>query len=129
MPTHHSAFEEIYRLKSIARAEDLYVAECDIRGFYDSVDHGVAFESLHRVDHHLQATMPGRQLHPRAVDMVRAYLDCYSFPHNVLGEPQDQLKREDPLGYFPWRRVRFAGIIQTQERPGSACPKEVRFLP
>jgi len=66
MPTHHSAFEVIYQLKSMARAEDLFVAECDIRGFYDSVDHGVALESLSRVAQHLQVIVPRRQLHPRA---------------------------------------------------------------
>ena len=52
MPTHHAAFEGIYALKTAGPDQDFYVAECDIRGFYDTVDHGVALETLQRVLEH-----------------------------------------------------------------------------
>jgi hypothetical protein len=102
MPTHHKAFESIWGLKSSAPEEDVYVAECDIRGFYDTVDHQVALDALQSVVD--RATAQRRDtLHVRAAHIFRAYLDCYSFPHSVLAENTLQrLKDQDSEGLFPW---------------------------
>jgi hypothetical protein len=102
MPTHHSAFNHIFQIRQSALRERLYVAECDIKGFYDSVDHGVAATSFKRVVDLVEKAMTDRKMDPRAVAIFRAYLNCYSFPHNVLGEAAARLKREDPDGVFPW---------------------------
>ena len=95
MPTHHQAFDEIYQLKSSAPTKDLYVAECDIKGFFDAVDHGVAITAFWQA-------AEGKDLHHRTEAILQAYLDCYSFPLNVLAEAGPRLNQSDPKGYFKW---------------------------
>jgi hypothetical protein len=95
MPTHHQAFNEILELKQSAPGQDFYVAECDIRGFFDAVDHDVALAAF-------QKAAKGKSLHHRAEAIFRAYVNCYSFPQNVLAEAEPRLKQRDPKGYFKW---------------------------
>jgi len=95
MLTHHQAFTAIYNLKHSAPARDLYVAECDIRGFFDTVDHSVALSAFQQAAQRVN-------LHLRAEAIFRAYLDCYSFPVNVLAEAEPRLKQRDPDGEFIW---------------------------
>ena len=110
MPTHHAAFEKIFELKSRNPHQDYHVAECDIRGFYDSVDHGVA-------KHQLQCLAERSQdpLHPRAMLIFEAYLNCYSFPKNVLQEALPELIKKDPAGNFPWPE-KALGKLHTEPR-------------
>ena len=75
--THPDAFTEIYNLKHNSGNRSLYVAECDIRGFFDTVDHSLALSAF-------REAAQRASLHPRAEVLFQAYLDCYSFPHNVL---------------------------------------------
>ena len=102
MPTHHTAFNRIFQIRQAAKGQDLYVAECDIRGFYDSVDHGIALAALNRLAHLIENTMPDRVIDARSVTIYQAYLDCYSFPQNVLSEALNHLKAEVRAGTFPW---------------------------
>jgi hypothetical protein len=102
MPTHHTAFDRICELKAAAPSQDFYVAECDIMGFYDSVDHQVALQSFHQLSERVQAVMPDRVIDLFAENVFRAFLNCYSFPQNVLREAEPYLKRLEPDGYFPW---------------------------
>jgi len=94
-PTHHDALNAVYDLKHNSPTRDLFVAECDIRGFFDTVDHGVALAAFR------QAAV-GADLDIRADQIFRAYLNCYSFPVNVLGEAGPRLRQRDEDGYFPW---------------------------
>ena len=102
MPTHHAAFEEIYALKAAGPDQDFYVAECDIRGFYDTVDHRVALEALQRILEQVRIVSPDRQLDPRAMAIFRAYLDCYSFPYNVLELALPSWRARHPKAEAPW---------------------------
>jgi hypothetical protein len=101
-PTHHHAFNEIFQLKSAQPKRDLYVAECDIRGFYDTVDHQVALDSLDRTVNHMHSLKAELTLDPRAKQIFRAYLQCYTFPRSVLEEATPLLRREHAKGEFPW---------------------------
>jgi hypothetical protein len=95
MTTHHLAFNAIHHLKYNAPNRDLYVAECDIRGFFDTVDHGVALAAY-------RAAAATAGLEGRADQIFAAYLNCYSFPVNVLAEAGPQLRQRDQSGSFPW---------------------------
>jgi hypothetical protein len=94
-PTHHDAFNAIYNIRLEAPNRSLYVAECDIRGFFDAVDHGVALGAYREA-----ARAAG--LDQRAGQIFRAYLNCYSFPANVLAAAGPRLREWDSNGYFPW---------------------------
>ena len=102
MPTYHTAFETIYQLRIAASTQDLFVAECDIQGFYDSVDHQVAMDAFARIVNQVESQIPNRLLDPRVERIYRAFLNCYSFPDNVLGEAESRLKAKVSNGCFPW---------------------------
>jgi hypothetical protein len=109
MPTHHQAFTAIYNLKHSQPNRNLYVAECDIQGFFDSVDHDVALSAFQRAAQRVN-------LHPRAEVIFRAYLNCYSFPVNVLNEAEPRLKRRDQKGYFKWPEPELHNIHKVDPR-------------
>lgn len=106
VPTHHQAFEELYNLRRQNAGRDLYVAECDIKGFFDTVDHTVALDAFHRAAERVE-------LDTRAACMFRAYLDCYSYPQNVLQQAEPWLKCKDSKYYFKWPSKELAAIHNT----------------
>ena len=98
LPTHHDAFEHIFAIRTRALpTQNLYVAECDIRGFFDSVDHGVAKCHLERLASQLPAP-----IHPKALQVFEAFLACYSFPQNVWREALPELQQRKPAAKIPW---------------------------
>jgi hypothetical protein len=109
MPTHHRAFTEIFNLKHHAPTRNFYVAECDIKGFFDTVDHEVALTVFRRAAQRVN-------LHPRAEVIFRAYLNCYSFPFNVLAEAEPRLKQQDPKGHFKWPEPELRNIHNADPR-------------
>ena len=97
VPTHHDAFEEIFRIRTRSvPGKRLYVAECDIRGFFDSVDHEVAKLHLDRL------TQRAGPIHPRAKQVFNAFLACYSFPQNVLQVALPELQKRNSAARIPW---------------------------
>lgn len=103
MPTHHSAFEAIYRLRTSSNT-DLFVAEADIRAFYDCVGHEVALQGAKETIKRAETLQPGNTFDPRAMRLLAAYLDCYSFPRNVLEGALQRLQHNGryPKREFPW---------------------------
>ena len=51
---------------------------------------------------HMSSLKSDVRLDPRAEQIVRAYLECYTFPRNVLEEGTPLLRREHANGEFPW---------------------------
>jgi len=107
--THHDAFTAIWNLKHNSGNCSMWVAECDISGFYDTVDHGVAARAF-------QVAARRVSLHPRAQSLFQAYLDCYSFPVNVLAGAGERLRRRDPKGMFKWPAESLEIIHRTDPR-------------
>ena len=107
--THHDAFTAIWKLKNNSINRSHYVAECDIRGFFDTVDHGVALRAFEDAAKRVQ-------LHPRAHLLFQAYLDCYSFPVNVLASAEPRLKQRDPAGVFKWPEEALRSVHNTDPR-------------
>ena len=109
LPTHHQAFTEVYNLKHSEPDRDLYVAEADIQGFFDTVDHEVALTTFRRAAQKVN-------LHPRAEVIFRAYLNCYSFPLNVLADTSPRLRERDSKGYFKWPEKELRHIHKADPR-------------
>ena len=105
IPTHHDAFSEIYNLKQKSGNRSFYVAECDIRGFFDTVNHSLALSAFREAAAKVN-------LHPRAEVLFRAYLNCYSFPVNVLGDAGPR----NPDGYFKWPEHELRAIYNDDPR-------------
>ena len=109
IPTHHDAFSEIYNLRQKSGNRSFYVAECDIRGFFDTVDHSLALSAFREAAANVN-------LHPRAEVLFRAYLNCYNFPLNVLAEAEPRLKQRNPDGYFKWHETELRALYNDDPR-------------
>jgi len=108
--THHDAFTEIYNLKHNSGNRSFHVAECDIKGFFDTVDHDVALRAFRGAGDKVA-------LHPRAEVLFRAYLDCYSFPLNVLEQAQPRLRqRRGAACFFKWPEEELRAIHNANPR-------------
>lgn len=81
---HHYAVKELIKHCAENNSNEWYVAECDIKKFFDSVNHTV-------VRKHFKALVAGtNRLHkdekvdPRAIRVFNEYLDCYNYYRDVL---------------------------------------------
>jgi len=120
MPTHHQAINAIFDLKHNAPNRDLFVAECDIRGFFDTVDHGVALAAYRRAAH-------DAELDIRADQIFSAYLNCYSFPLNVLAEAGPILRQTTRQDISHGLNRHYGSCSRIRAGNGSACLKAVQF--
>jgi hypothetical protein len=79
-PTHHDAFEKLARFWNAHQKDNrisAYVAECDIQGFYDIVDHQVVLECYDSAV--LELEKLNIQIDEQARKVICAYLDSYSY--------------------------------------------------
>lgn len=74
---HSSAFKALIDYRQEHKGRPLYVAECDIRKFFDVIDHDVARIAFERM-----AKKSG--VEPLASKAVRAYLDVYTSTETLL---------------------------------------------
>lgn len=102
MPSTHVALELICERRDKSQGKPSYVAECDIKGFFDCVDHEVARTQLRRLIELKQAKNPSFKVDPRAIQLFDAFLDCYSFRENVLEEFLPGFKQEKPDAEIKW---------------------------
>lgn len=101
-PGIHDAMRKILNMNRRHRARGLYVAECDIKGFFDCVRHSDARLAL---DHLIQDALRTRRvlkLEARAKEIFEAYFRCYSFAKNVLEDARPKLNRICEGGIFKW---------------------------
>jgi hypothetical protein len=99
-PNHHDAVEQIEHYRQRHSENGLYVAELDIKGFYDCVSHDLAQECFDKLIAQAKAIDTAFEIHPRALKIFKAYLDCYSFPKSVRKQFSFLLK--DKEGSFSW---------------------------
>jgi hypothetical protein len=103
-PTIHDALYKLVCLNRRHRKTGLFVAECDIKGFYDCVSHDVALGAVQRLIAEHAAQNHGA-IHPRAVIIFKAYLRSYAFSEDVSkGRGQQTLIRKDPRGQYKWHQ-------------------------
>ncbi|MGJ4719041.1 reverse transcriptase domain-containing protein [Leptospira sp. mild_001] len=80
IPTHHDCYEEIKRFKS--GKTDLYVSECDIKAFFDTISHSEIRNSYARVKEEL-FKRNGTRIFDRADDFIEAFLNSYSIDYAI----------------------------------------------
>ena len=100
--THHDAVERIIRFREDHCRRPLWVAEVDIRGFFDVVEHKVARDAVSA----LRATLPdGRCLDARALSILDAYFESYSFNKFGRREAEQYARKRKRCGHgveVPW---------------------------
>lgn len=81
----------------------LFVAECDIMGFFDCVSHDIARTALDELIVDAKNLDPSLVIDRRAIKIFDAYLACYSFLQNVKSEAEPRLQAQVPSASYPWR--------------------------
>jgi hypothetical protein len=79
--SHHNAVEDILEYKAKFKKTDLWVAEYDIKKFFDCVNHKIIdAEFNNKVK---DAENNGTQISKRAIELFNSYLNSYSFNFSV----------------------------------------------
>jgi hypothetical protein len=123
-PTTHSALEIILQRRDEWGQHGIYVAECDIKAFFDSVPHDVARKSLHLLIRDAKQNNPQLMIAPRAIAIFEAYLDVYAFEGSVLGgrEYKEMIARH-PEAQVKWPREQLRALHGTGPLPRIGVPQ------
>lgn len=121
----------IKRFREEKGDKDIYVADCDIKKFYDVIPHSVVLECFARLLNKTSLTDDGKT---QVMALLRAYLDSYNFYTNVLKESQRapkqyfakvrrQLKDIDNLNNYQIEWVDEIMALPEQERQDRGVPQ------
>lgn len=98
-----TAINKITEIRKITQPAPLYVAECDIRGFFDCVNHKVASQSLRSAIRLLEARRPNANIDRRSLKIFEEYLNCYSFSQTVKSkEAELRNLTRNPDAVYKW---------------------------
>lgn len=105
--THHDSIQAILDYREKYKGKRLWVAECDISKFYDTVHHAIVKKQFKKLIKKVKKDKP-KLYDNRAERIFYKYLDSYSFVKNVLPYNKD-INREYwsdkfkiPGGHFGW---------------------------
>lgn len=101
--SHHNCIREIIKYKKSNPASELYVIECDMKKFYDTVNHKIAFDIFKKLIDKVNQELPQLDLN-QPIHIFKSFLNCYSFNKNVkeTDNPDYWESYEIPNGSFPW---------------------------
>jgi hypothetical protein len=104
-PTHHEPVEEILAFRERHDGENLFVAECDMKKFFDTVNHSVIKKVFKQFFGRKQMlAYPSTDI-DNAKRILYDYLDVYTFNNSVLPLNDDQRnfkKFNIPNGNYGW---------------------------
>lgn len=94
VPNHHDCIDEITNYQKLHQHEEIYVAECDLMKFFDTIDHLVV-----KREFYIAITSAGAELPHEEVAILEriflAYLKCYDFRKVVLPKMKDEKYLEE----------------------------------
>jgi hypothetical protein len=103
-PCHHDAFQRIIDYLLENKGKTIYVAECDMKKFYDTVDHKIVLRQFKILCLKNMFKLKG-WCDNRAQRIFRQYLECYNFHDNVFNKNSDSeyfRKYNIDNGKFEW---------------------------
>ena len=101
---HHTAIERILEYRKRHENTELWVAECDMKKFYDSVNHKLILQRFDELIAMARLDRPHLDL-DACIRIFKSYLNCYSFSVDVLTKNNDLKYWEEyniPKGQFGW---------------------------
>jgi hypothetical protein len=100
VPNHHDAFEKIINYLRDNTGERIFVAECDMQKFYDTVNHKIALRQFRKLCFKKYFK---ERCDKRAKRIFYKYLQCYNFFENVSTLGQDHFNRYNiQNGNYKW---------------------------
>jgi hypothetical protein len=101
-PDRNRGIERLMEVRHRYADQALFVAELDLLGFYDCLDHEVVARCLRDLTAEAMRRDPTFTVAARALEIVRAYLDCFSFPDQIKGAAEAALQKRNPTARFAW---------------------------
>ncbi len=102
IPTHHDTITQILQYRKLHQNETIYVAECDLQKFFDTINHDIIKQSFYSAINDSRAHIPPR-FKTILTKVLDEYLDSYNFRKNVLGYQNDEkFKKRYGNKYFKW---------------------------
>jgi len=101
---HHTAIQRILQYKSNHKDEPLWIAECDMQKFFDSVDHRVIISQYNLLINRAINDKPHLSF-DNCSSIFYSYLSCYCFNHDVLHKNEDKdhwTEYKIPRGQYGW---------------------------
>jgi len=94
---HHYAVKELIEHYKKNSSNEWYVAECDIKKFFDSVNHTVVRKHFKALVARTNRKHKDEKVDPRAIRVFNEYLDCYNYYGDVLplNKSEDYWKQFD----------------------------------
>lgn len=122
-PTIHDALAAILKVRE-STSDTLYVAECDIRSFFDCVSHAAAKNALLKlIDEAARDSGSPFTADTRAIAAFDAYLAAYSFEENVKSQETVLRQRHGAGASYPWPRGELNRLYQLDELPRIGVPQ------
>ncbi len=126
-PTHHDAIKRIKAYRERQQGKKLWVAECDMRKFYDTVNHAIIKRSFKDLLRRARKDYP--QLRMESIERIfYSYLASYAFNKNVLPlnkDPEYFKTHRLEKGEFGWVQERLieAGYYKSINRARIGVPQ------
>lgn len=97
---HHKAIEDIVEFK-LKINKPLFVSECDIKKFYDCVNHSKVLEEFNKLILKARNKL-NIKIDDRAKYFFKSYLNSFSFNINVKRDEKSLLQKSGVTGTIPW---------------------------
>ncbi|MTJ49265.1 reverse transcriptase domain-containing protein [Dolichospermum sp. UHCC 0259] len=95
---HHQAIKDLIEYKINYDNQFLWVAECDIKGFFDCVHHDQARLAFNKAQERLKSD--GQVVDNRAVEIFQLYLQSYSFTKVAIPAANKWFQSNDKKGHL-----------------------------
>lgn len=101
--SHHNCIKDIIDFKEKKTSKSLFVVECDMKSFYDTVNHKIVSRQFNQLVKKVRVKHPNLKL-DQPIHIFKSFLRSYSFNHNVkkIDKPQYWSSYSILRGSFPW---------------------------
>lgn len=109
--SHHDCIKDVIELQKRQKHKTLYVVECDMEKFYDSVNHKIVRNLFKRLINKAKSDYPDLEF--KCVENIfNGYLNCYAFNKNIpLPTNMEYWKSYYiPNGEFEWVKKRLTDL-------------------
>jgi hypothetical protein len=95
---HHQAIKDLIEYRRKYDSQSIWVAECDIKGFFDCVHHEQARQAFNEA--RKRAERNGTAVDERAMDIFELYLQSYSFTKVAIPQANEWFQTNDKQGHL-----------------------------
>jgi hypothetical protein len=108
--SHHDCIDDILKFRKKNKNIELYVAECDMKKFYDTVNHKIAKILFNELIVKSKSAYPELNLE-KPINIFESYLTCFAFNIDIPKSSNTEYwsSYKIPKGEFSW----IDGIIST----------------